>query len=126
MKASVRRFPTIVPREPNMPGVASSYAALAYYNHLLPSQLRIFVAIGLQDPVLGDPVMEALIRIAFSSTGTFVLKNRDAGHFVQEWGGPIAQKAMDAWSVPQGMEAKVQIEGVQWRPPKTPPSRPKL
>jgi len=115
-KAGVRRFPPIVPREPNMPGVASSYAALAYFNRLLPSQLRVFVAIGLKDPVLGEPVMESMTKLAFSSTGAFVFKHPEAGHFVQEWGAPIAQAALDAWSFPLGTEEHAKIEGVEWRP----------
>ncbi|KIJ23435.1 hypothetical protein M422DRAFT_39614 [Sphaerobolus stellatus SS14] len=114
-KSSVRRFPPLVPRTRDMPGVPSSFAALGYISRLLPSQLRVFVAIGLKDPVLGEPVMEELTKIAFSSVGSFVLKHPEAGHFVQEWGAPIAQKALDAWSVPQGQEDKVQIEGVEWR-----------
>lgn len=102
-----------------MPGVASSYAALAYLSHLLPSQLRVFVAIGLRDPVLGESIMESLISTAFPTTGAFVLKHPEAGHFVQEWGGPIAQKALDAWSVPQGQEEGVKIADVEWRAPQS-------
>lgn len=81
---------------------------------------------GLQDPVLGEPIMESLVRTAFSSIGTFVLKHAEAGHFVQEWGGAIAQKALDAWSIPQGQEEKVKIEGVEWRAPQPSSLRTKL
>jgi len=102
-----------------MPGVPSSFAALGYFSHLLPSKMRIFVAIGLKDPVLGEAVMESLTKLAFSSTGAFVFKHPEAGHFVQEWGGPIAEKALDAWAVPHGQESSVKVEGVEWRPPKS-------
>lgn len=120
LQASVRRFPPIVPRTPDMPGVPSSFAALGYFTRLFPSQIRIFVAIGMQDPVLGEPVMDALTNLLFSSVGAFVLKHSEAGHFVQEWGGPISKTALDAWSIPRGKEATVKIDGVTWKAPNTP------
>lgn len=101
-----------------MPGVPSSFAAVAYLNRLLPSQMRVFVVMGLKDPVLGEPVMEGLVRVAFGSTGSFVYKHPNAGHFVQEWGGPIAELVLDTWStVPQGQEKEVRSKGVEWRVP---------
>lgn len=100
-----------------MPGVPSSFAAVAYLNRLRPSQMRVFVVIGMKDPVLGEPVMENLVRVAFSTTGSFVFKHPDAGHFVQEWGGPITEMVLDAWSVPQGQEDELRLEGVEWRAP---------
>ncbi|GJJ14064.1 hypothetical protein Clacol_008321 [Clathrus columnatus] len=124
-KASVRRFPPIVPREPDMPGVPSSFAAVAYLNRLKPSQMRVFVIIGLKDPVLGEPVMEGLIRVAFGTTGTFVYKHPEAGHFVQEWGSSITEKVLDAWSISQGQETETRLEDIEWRAPTT-PEKPKL
>lgn len=106
-----------------MAGVASGYAAMAYFNHLPRSSIRPFVAIGVADPVLGIPVMEDLISQNFASTlGCFVMNIQEAGHFVQEWGGPIAEKAIDTWAWAKDGEegeATKRVEGVEWREPKT-------
>jgi hypothetical protein len=50
------------------------------------------MAIGMNDPVLGPPVMGALhadIRGCLPP-----LEVDGAGHFVQEWGEPIAREAV--------------------------------
>ncbi|KZS89682.1 alpha/beta-hydrolase [Sistotremastrum niveocremeum HHB9708] len=122
-KAGVRRFPPLVPIRSGMAGVASGYAAKAYFNHLPRSSIRPFVAIGVADPVLGIPVMEDLISQNFASTlGCFIMNIQEAGHFVQEWGGPIAEKAIDTWAWAKDGEegeATKRVEGVEWREPKT-------
>ena len=51
-----------------------------------------FMAIGMQDPVLGPPVMMGLRK--FIKGCPKPLEIADAGHFVQEWGKGVAQKAL--------------------------------
>jgi len=113
-KAGVRRFPEIVPIEKTMDGVASSFAAYAYFQNLKPSDLRVLVAIGMADPVLGEGAMNKTVIPAFeSSTGCLVMKIPEAGHFVQEWGEGIAEKAVDIWSTEKDEDVK--IDGIEWR-----------
>jgi pimeloyl-ACP methyl ester carboxylesterase len=51
------------------------------------------MAIGMQDPVLGPPVMRALAAtIRGCSTP---LELAQAGHFVQEWGAEVAVRALE-------------------------------
>jgi pimeloyl-ACP methyl ester carboxylesterase len=50
------------------------------------------MAIGMQDPVLGPPVMHALAKTIRGCPPPLELTG--AGHFVQEWGGPVAEAAL--------------------------------
>ena len=50
------------------------------------------MAIGMQDPVLGPPVMHALRKIIRGCPDPY--KMPEAGHFVQEWGEEVAKKAL--------------------------------
>ena len=50
------------------------------------------MAIGQQDPVLGEPVMRALASQIQGCPEPLLLAN--AGHFVQEHGAPIARAAL--------------------------------
>lgn len=92
-KAGVRRFPDMVMTDPNMEGVATSKAAVQFFQ--TDWRGDSFMAIGMQDPVLGPPVMEWLKSVIKGCPEP--LKVEDAGHFVQEWGGPIATAAMKHW-----------------------------
>jgi tRNA(adenine34) deaminase len=56
------------------------------------------MAIGLQDPVLGEPVMRALQKSIRNCTEPMMLP--DAGHFVQEHGQSIAEAAVQFFKVP--------------------------
>ena len=55
------------------------------------------MAIGMQDPVLGPPVMRALRKSIRGCPPP--MEVAEGGHFVQEWGGPIAEAALrtSAW-----------------------------
>jgi len=55
------------------------------------------MAIGAQDPVLGEPVMRALRTLIRNCPEPMVLPQ--AGHFVQEHGEAIATAAMVHFSV---------------------------
>jgi len=50
------------------------------------------MAVGMTDPVLGPLVMQAL-RNDIQNCGK-PYEHPEAGHFVQEWGEEIAQKAL--------------------------------
>ena len=51
------------------------------------------MAIGMQDPVLGPPVMRLLRKMIPRCPKPLEL--REAGHFVQEWGDIIAKNALE-------------------------------
>jgi len=55
------------------------------------------MAIGMQDPVLGPPVMMGLRKYINGCPEPFEIA--DAGHFVQEWGGVVAQKALEVFDL---------------------------
>ena len=57
---------------------------------------KSFMAIGMQDPVLGAPAMRAMHRIIRNCPPPLELA--DAGHFVQEAGPVIVEKAMASFS----------------------------
>jgi len=89
-KAGVRRFPQLVPDRPDAPGAEISRAARDWWSSQWAG--TSFMAIGMQDPVLGAPVMQALRRHIRGCPPA--LEVAEAGHFTPEWGGPIAAKAL--------------------------------
>jgi pimeloyl-ACP methyl ester carboxylesterase len=54
------------------------------------------MAVGVQDPVLGPPVMRALQQDIRGCPEPHEIA--DGGHFLQEWGDEVARKALEAWS----------------------------
>jgi pimeloyl-ACP methyl ester carboxylesterase len=93
-KAGVRRFPAIMPTDPSMDGVEISREAQRWWKEEFAG--RSFMAIGMQDPVLGPAVMK---RVHASIRGCpEPMEVEEGGHFVQEWGEPIARAALEAWS----------------------------
>jgi len=89
-KAGVRRFPQLVPDRPDAPGAAVSRAAREYWRSRWEGET--FMAIGMQDPVLGPPVMRALQKDIRGCDAAMEVEA--AGHFVQEWGEQIAHAAV--------------------------------
>jgi pimeloyl-ACP methyl ester carboxylesterase len=53
------------------------------------------MAIGMQDPVLGPPVMQALAQVIRGCPPPLELP--EAGHFVQEHGQRVAEAALAAF-----------------------------
>jgi pimeloyl-ACP methyl ester carboxylesterase len=53
---------------------------------------RSFMAIGMQDPVLGPAVMAGVRRHIRACPPPFEVA--DGGHFLQEWGEPVAHAAL--------------------------------
>ncbi|MEL7043221.1 MAG: haloalkane dehalogenase [Pseudomonadota bacterium] len=92
-KAGVRRFPELVMTDPSMDGVEVSKRALIWWRDHWQGQS--FMAVGAQDPVLGLAQMEALRASIRGCPAPMVIE--EGGHFVQEWGAPIARAALAAW-----------------------------
>lgn len=88
--AGVRAFPQLVMTEPGMEGVEESRAALAFWSREWEGPT--FMAVGAQDPVLGPDVMARLRTHIRGCPEPMMVA--DGGHFLQEWGGPIAEAAL--------------------------------
>ena len=92
-KAGVRRFPELVMVSPEMAGVETSRHARAWWSNEWTGES--FMAIGMQDPVLGPPAMHQLRKLIKNCPEPMEIP--DGGHFVQEWGEEIARAALVHW-----------------------------
>ncbi|MEM7509167.1 MAG: haloalkane dehalogenase [Pseudomonadota bacterium] len=88
-RAGARRFPELVATRPDMEGADTAKAAKAFFQNDWNG--KTFVAIGEQDPVLGSQIMEKLARLLGCETP---MRVADGGHFLQEWGEEIAERAV--------------------------------
>jgi len=93
-KAGVRRFPNLVPDNPDADGAAISRQARDWWSTQWQGQS--FMAIGMRDPVLGAPVMHNLRKIIRGCPAPLELAA--AGHFVQEHGQEIARQALESFA----------------------------
>lgn len=94
-KAAPRAFPNMVPDRPDAGGAEISRRALAWWGEQWSGQS--FMAIGLQDPVLGEGTMRALrshIRGCPEPLGIAA-----GGHFLQEEGEQVARAALDSFGI---------------------------
>ena len=89
-KAGVRRFPQLVPDHPGAPGAALSRKARAWWQNDWHGQS--LMAIGMRDPVLGAAAMNTLHRSIRNCPPPMEMP--EAGHFVPEWGEPLARVAL--------------------------------
>jgi haloalkane dehalogenase len=89
-KAALRALPNLVPDGANAPGAALGREAEAFWRERWEGES--FMAVGMKDPVLGPPVMAALQRTIRGCPPPMEIA--DGGHFVQEWGAPIARAAL--------------------------------
>ncbi len=103
-KGGVRRFPELVMlKEQGAPdltplskdGVDTSLRARAFWSEDWKGDS--FMAIGCQDPVLGPPSMHFLRK--FIKGCPEPMEVTEAGHFVQEWGAPIAEAALKRFGI---------------------------
>ncbi|RJF89030.1 alpha/beta fold hydrolase [Oleomonas cavernae] len=92
-KGGVRRFPELVPVSPEMDGTDEGIRARAFWSNAWQGQS--FMAIGMADPVLGPPAMRFLHRLIRNCPPPLEIEG--GGHFVQEWGEPIATAALAAF-----------------------------
>ena len=95
-RAALRVFPNLVPEFADSPGAAIARQAREFWRNEWTG--RSFLAIGQQDPVLGEPVMRALQSQIRGCEKVMLLP--EAGHFVQEHGQAIAQTAIALFSDP--------------------------
>ena len=94
-RAALRAFPPMVPEHADDDGAALSRQARDFWSNEWQGQS--LMAIGQQDPVLGDPVMQVLhAQIRHCPEP---LRLPQAGHFVQEHGQAIAQAAVRHFAV---------------------------
>jgi tRNA(adenine34) deaminase len=89
-RAALRVFPPMVPEFEDSDGAAVSRQAREFWQKQWKGQS--LMAIGVQDPVLGLPVMKAL-RENIAGCGEPMLIEQ-GGHFVQEHGQQIAEAAV--------------------------------
>ena len=89
-KAGARVFPALVPVRPDMDGVAVSREAKTWWATAWSGPS--FMAVGDADPVLGLDAMRALRRVIRGCPEPMMIEG--GGHFVQEWGEPIARAAL--------------------------------
>ena len=92
-KAGVRTFPALVPTDPSMDGVGVSRQAVHWWEQFGG---KSFMAIGMQDPVLGAEVMNRVHRHINGCPPP--LEIEEGGHFLQEWGDQVATAALEAWA----------------------------
>lgn len=95
-KAGVRRFPELVPDGLDAPGAAISRRARDWWANDWTGQS--FMAVGGADPVITPDAMAALRGHIRGCPEPMVVA--EAGHFVQEWGAPIARAALAAFARP--------------------------
>ena len=89
-KAALRAFPKLVPDGEDAAGAAIGREAAAYWRDRWAGES--FMAIGMQDPVLGEAPMRALQQTIRGCPAP--MEVAEGGHFVQEWGAPIAAAAL--------------------------------
>jgi tRNA(adenine34) deaminase len=94
-RAATRAFPPMVPELANSDGAAVSREATVFWQAHWQGQT--LMAIGQQDPVLGEPVMRGLQQMIRGCPEPMLLP--EAGHFVQEHGEGVAQRAVTLFSV---------------------------
>ncbi len=102
-KGGVRRFPELVMMKErgkdltplSSEGVETSLTARKFWSEDWSGDS--FMAIGMQDPVLGPPAMQFLRSLIKGCPEP--MEVADAGHFVQEWGGPIAEAALEKFGL---------------------------
>lgn len=92
-KAGAQVFPALVPVSPDMEGVEVSRAAAAFWAN--DWQGESFMAIGMADPVLGPAAMMKLHAMIHGCPPPMEIES--GGHFVQEWGEPIAREALESF-----------------------------
>ena len=90
-RAALRAFPPMVPEHADDDGAALSRQARTFWRTQWDG--RSLLAVGLQDPVLGLPVMQGLRADIRGCPEPVLLEH--AGHFVPEHGAAIVQRALE-------------------------------
>lgn len=93
-KAGVRRFPELVPDRLDAPGAETSRRARDWWSTEWAGQS--FMAVGGADPVITPDAMAGIRTYIRNCPEPMIVP--EAGHFVQEWGEPIARAALAAFA----------------------------
>ena len=93
-RAATRAFPPMVPEHIDSEGAATSRRARDFWQN--DWQGKTLMAIGQQDPVLGEKVMRSLQKQIRNCPEPMLLPT--AGHFVQEQGEGVAQQAVEIFT----------------------------
>jgi haloalkane dehalogenase len=93
-KAGVRRFPELVPDRLDAPGAETSRQAREWWSNAWSGES--FMAIGGADPVITPDAMQGVRRYIRNCPEPMIVP--EAGHFVQEWGEPIARAALASFA----------------------------
>ncbi len=103
-KGGVRRFPELVMLKEqgaadltplSKEGVETSLRARKFWSEQWTGDS--FMSVGVQDPVLGPPAMRSLRTMIRGCPPPMEIA--EAGHFVQEWGEPIAKAALEKFAI---------------------------
>jgi len=78
---------------PSMEGVETSQKAANWWSTQWAGES--FMAVGMADPVLGGAVMEQLRATIKGCPAPMLVE--EGGHFLQEWGEPVARAALKAF-----------------------------
>jgi len=98
-KAGVRKFPHLIARSMDAPGVDTSQQAAGFWSTQWTGQS--FMAIGMKDKMLGPGVMNHIRTVIKGCPEP--LEIAEGGHFVQEAAGAlIAQKALEHFGMLKG------------------------
>lgn len=89
-KAGVRVFPDLVMVEPGMEGIPEAEAAARFWSESWHGPT--FMAVGARDQNFGLESMLELQKRIHGCPAPMVIE--EAGHFVQEWGEPVARAAL--------------------------------
>lgn len=89
-KGGVRRFPNLVPDNPDAGGAALSREAREWWRTAWSG--RTAMVVGAKDPVLGPLVMAALATIIRNCPDPVMIA--EGGHFVQEWADDVLAAAL--------------------------------
>lgn len=92
-KAGAQVFPALVPIAPDMAGADVSREARTFWSTQWTGES--FMAVGDADPVLGPEIMAQLRAHIRGCPEPMMIAG--GGHFVQEWGEPIARAAIAAF-----------------------------
>ncbi len=95
-KAGVRRFPALVATSPDFPGVDTSLRSIPFWSEQWTGET--FMAVGMQDRMLGPEVMEHMRAVISGCPEPMELPQ--AGHFVQEHGELVARRALEHFGLP--------------------------
>lgn len=99
-KAGVRKFPALVATTPDFPGVETSLEAIPFWSEQWNGES--FMAIGMKDKMLGPEVMYHMKELIKGCPQP--LEIEEAGHFVQEHGELIAQRALTSFGLNKSSE----------------------